>query len=1190
MKLHEYPRPTNDTGIGIHWSPGFAASIGLGKIRDYWIPEMKAMGIKWVKIPNHDGAKEFTELLLAEGFMPIVRIYRGRSNPGRMTLRDLVEVDTLTRIGVHYIEFNNEPDQDAEWKGGRVPANAIDIVVEDVVADLEALLERGAMPAIPAVSGGSSWDIIGKIVEKGRKDLLDGPIWQAIHNFSRNRPLDYPYDIGNQEGTPYTDRFYRTVSDERPGFDPWHGRPLYAINQLRAEHANPRATIADDHACWLAYQHFNQRHQHHLGRSIPILATENGYLISENTDPRYPATTPNLHMAQTLEACRIMMGSSERFKAAPDYYFCSAFSVIANQQLGSQANWYENRAWYSERWFDGALPIVQALRSEPKVLRRWQGDEQGDLATIKGSVRQADEHPIDAPRTDTPRTVVLDQQGNEIARVLVDTSNRYSFPNVKVGPYTVRIEGTDLIESVTVAKGQRELRLDLDLSTLEQGSARSVLVGKVRGGSGSVVMLLRVGDGEEWVTMAEESGEFRFMDLPAGTYNVRVYPRGSRVQNFTLDGENERELSLAKEGWGHTIDYIDTSDGEPTTKSALPTLKRPKLRCAVQGYKGLSVQATTDGWRSNVETTGSDPAFGEFACELDLSTHHQQSPTEEYTLQVDGIVDAAGTPIEVEADVQLMPGKIPFVTFSYYDENGPQTASDSVISGTVRGDFLNKDVEGVSAPHAVGSFPDVAWPVVILRDGQGREQRQRASESGSYSFGGLSAGLYSIFLEAVPANGSHAASGAAVEKADAVQTKHAMRSDLALDGTNRLTVDLAMPIISQSSTNGIHNKHNASDQKSTVNRSIVAGVVPGAIGATARLIDTLGNEYVRIVGNDERVRFSGLGAGIYTLTVDGGFEEENIVVDERHGCEVFFTPLSSQWVAEVSATGSMPGFSAVRVEVVGKKGLPVYLSKADWDGMNGESGSRPDLGEFALEFSPLEPGYYIIEPDGLDVRADVHLTGLEAVWVSFREKNLPSNPNVVLPLTTEVNQPFESTSAFVDQYAPARPIGAKEKAKEKAEAEAEGVADDEATWGSIRVPDVTGPLSEEDDVRDGDDSHVGSEEEPSSYEALDAPAVSPQLQPLPEPQDEPHQYLYIGSRIDWSTAEFSDWMVSVLRYVALAQPEIGSDRAAAARADEVIILGEVDTSFVDALVNDGIHVARVTERLIEAFKQLYEGE
>ena len=103
MDLHEYPRPANDTGLGIHWTVGFASTIGMGKIRDFWIPELKAMGVKWVKIFNHDGAIDFAELLLAEGFMPIVRIHRPSPYPRVFDIREIVHIDALIRAGVRYL-------------------------------------------------------------------------------------------------------------------------------------------------------------------------------------------------------------------------------------------------------------------------------------------------------------------------------------------------------------------------------------------------------------------------------------------------------------------------------------------------------------------------------------------------------------------------------------------------------------------------------------------------------------------------------------------------------------------------------------------------------------------------------------------------------------------------------------------------------------------------------------------------------------------------------------------------------------------------------------------------------------------------------------------------------------------------------------------------------------------------------
>ena len=532
MELYEYPRPANDTGIGVHWSTGYATAIGMRKIREFWLPEIKALGVKWVKIYNHDGALDFTELLLAEGLMPVVRIYRPSPNPSRLDVKEVVQIDAFLRAGVRYFEFNSEPDRDAEWKGGRMPANAINLVVENTIANLEIILERGGMPAVPAVSNGSRWDLVGKIVAAGRKDLFAGPVWQAVHNYAGNRPLDYPYDIGNQERAAYTYRFYQTIEEEAWGENAWRGRSLEEVNRLRRDRSNPGATIMDDPACWLAYEYFDALNRKHLGASLPILSTECGYLISEDTDPRYPATSPDLHMAQTLEACRVMMGVSQRFAPAPDYYFCTAFWLLANAQLGSTSSWWETHAWYSDRWENGLLPIVYALKAEPKVARQWQAEVAEELITLHGMVVQAGDY----------RTIILEKNGQEKARTSLDVNSEYQFAALGPGSYLLRIPGTAIEETVELTAGQQELIVNFDLTPARPTMNQSRIEGRVRGGSGAVLLLVRASDGEEWVTMARNDGTFRFVDLPPGVYSLRVSPEGSRIDRLILDGLNQRQV------------------------------------------------------------------------------------------------------------------------------------------------------------------------------------------------------------------------------------------------------------------------------------------------------------------------------------------------------------------------------------------------------------------------------------------------------------------------------------------------------------------------------------------------------------------------------------------------------------------------------------------------------------------------
>ena len=937
MDLHEYPRPVNDTGIGVHWTVGFASTIGMGKIRDFWIPELKAMGVKWVKIFNHDGAIDFAELLLAEGLMPIVRIYRSSPYPSALDLREVVHVDALIRAGVRYFEFNPEPDQDTEWKGGRVPANAIDLAVENIIANLDTILERGGMPAIPAVANGSRWDLVGKIVARGRKDIFNGPVWHAIHNYSRNRPLDYPYDIGNQEGASYTQRFYQTLEGETWGEDAWRGRALHEVNKLRLERCNPGATIMDDNACWLAYEFIDARNRRHLGRSIPLLSTECGYLVGEDGDARYPATTPDLHMAQTLEACRVMMGTSSRFQAAPDYYFCSAFWLLGNAVLGSPSNWCENHAWYSDRWGGKALPIVRALRAEPKAVRRWQEDVPvGARTVLHGTVFHAGDR----------RTLTLEKGGVEVARATLDANSRYVIPDLLPGNYSLRVEGTAIEQPVSLTPGQESAAVNLDLAEIFALSG-STLTGKVRGGAGAVVLLLRTSDGEEWVTMVKDEGNFKFVDLPPGFYNVRVQGEGSHISGVMLDGKNVREVELAVAGWGHTVHNIETTGA-----------RGPSIRCRVENKIGVTVRAHNGDWHSDPIQTGSAPEIGPDGCEIPVVEPGY------YIVEALGLTDMLGQPVKLEAHVNVDRRSVPLVEFVYSDlEYLPTDLRNSAIRGRVIG----------------GCTPERRLQV-RLTDEQANRFELPVSAECTFAFEGLGAGQYTVEL---------------VGFADT-----ASRSDIALDGKNTVAIELLVPVEDTFSASAIRRR--ASNPTGT---SVIAGSAPASAGRMAKLTDSVGNEMRQAVNQDNTFRFDSLVGGVYLLAIEGGYEQGGIVVDGESGMEIVFQTLTSSWEAKVSPAGSMPGFSVVRVEVEGMRGLPVYIWKEDWEGMMRRTGSKPEYGESAAEFSPLGPGHYMIEPEGIGIWVDVELTGLEVVWIDFRRKSVPTSPNLVQPLSRQAMLP-----------------------------------------------------------------------------------------------------------------------------------------------------------------------------------------
>jgi len=1076
MELHEYPRPANDTGIGVHWTTGYATAIGMRQIRDFWIPELRALGVKWIKIYNHDGALNFAELLLAEGFMPIIRIYRPAPNPSRLDVKDVVQIDAFLRVGVRYFEFNSEPDRDAEWKGGRMPANGINLVVENTIANLEIILERGGMPAVPAVANGSRWDLVGKIVAFGRKDLFAGPVWQAVHNYARNRPLDYPYDIGNQEGAAYTYRFYQALNEEEWSENAWRGRALDEINRLRHDRSNPGATIMDDPACWLAYEYFDTLNRKHLGYSIPLLSTECGYLVGEDVDPRYPATTPDLHMAQTLEACRVMMGTSQRFAPAPDYYFCTAFWLIANAQLGSTSSWWETHAWYSERWSGGALPTTLALKAEPKVARRSQAAAAQELVTLYGTVAHAGPH----------RTLCLERNGEEMARTTLDDHSSYSFPELAPGAYQLTILGTTITQQVELVAGQQELLINFDLTPATAPVNKSRIEGKVRGGSGAVLLLVRSSDGEEWVTMARDDGTFRFVDLPAGEYSLRVNPEGSRIERIVLDGINQRQVELAVAGWGYTI-----LDGPPQAKLN-------SLYCVVEGYRQLPVQLHAGTWSSEVSYTGSAPEAGTFACEFtDLEPGH-------YIVAVDNALDEEGRQTQLEARVQIDRKRTPLVEFIFTDLQQQPQAQQASIVGRIIGGVAERG-------RRVG-----------LLDSMGQRQEQVVDYHGTFAFDQLAAGLYTVVLIG--------------------QESVVNQSDIALDGTNEVRIELRVPVM------------RAAELQTIRTASVIVASVPQGSGRLAQLVDTVGNAQQQYVDGDGHVSFDQLPAGSYTLTVEGGYQQAELVLDGENGLEIFFAELSLSWEAEVSHAGPMPGYSVIRVEVEGMAQLPVHIWKDDWEGMMRRTGTKPEYGPYVLEFSPLGAGRYMVEPEGLGLWTDVALTGLEAVWIHFRKRTLPLGDHRV--------QPFHAQAAPLSIPA------------------ATSIATEDET--PLATPPLLPPPPTVEEVQP-------LPSPATTVTALASAAETPAAQPArPTPSSEVPSaptpaavYLFV-----YAPPSRVDDLMALLRFVDLTHPQIGRDRWAAFEAEEVILIASKEhapelTEFMRALTAADIKSTLLTENLAQ---------
>ncbi|MBW7884153.1 MAG: hypothetical protein H3C34_16225, partial [Caldilineaceae bacterium] len=617
--------------------------------------------------------------------------------------------------------------------------------------------------------------------------------------------------------------------------------------------------------------------------------------------------------------------TSQRFKHAPDYYFCSAVWLLANEKLGSTSTWWEGHAWYSERWPGGSLPIVRALRGEPKR-SRLPSEVVAPRIALRGTVAHGG----------SERQLIAEQDGVEVARTMLDEDGYFELADLSPGRYVLHLANTALRETIELRPDQQEVVVRLALAPPVEVISRSVVTGTVHGGAGAVIMLVQKASGEEWVTMAKDDGGYRFIDLPPGEYSLRVHPAGTQFDSIVLDGRNTIEADLALAGWGYTV------------RSAGSPLKAGAIVVTTPGYKGLHVQVHGQDWASDPVETGTAPDYGDEACLI--------TPLDEghYIVTVNDAPEADGRQVQLEARAFVDKRSFPLIEFVYTDLEAKETPHASAVVGRVLGRRSGEPVR------------------VILVDDQAQRTEQTADAEGRFAFQDLQPGRYAVAIAGFEASTTEA--------------------DIALDGRNEVRVELTLPAEGARPAPSIVEKGAA---------SVIAGIAPDAAGRQARLVDAVGNEQQQAVDAAGRVCFDRLPAGSYSLFIDGGYVENKITVDGLSSSEIHFAPLVTVWEASTVQAGSMPGFSVLRVEVEGMASLPVRVvrSTGDTDEAPQEWTANtlavPERGAFVAEFKPLGPGLYLVEPEGLGVHTTVELSGLEAVWVTFRRRSQPVHANVV---------------------------------------------------------------------------------------------------------------------------------------------------------------------------------------------------
>ena len=344
MSLTDFPRPANLSCRGIHWSA--TVFHPTGSSLEWWIKELLDMNIRWVKLLDDGGgsSKHVCQKLLDQDIIPIVRMYRPRPNPGRLSASDKQTISKLVALGVRYFECNNEPNlpvewQEGEWQSGGRP----EVVLQHWLHDAKAIIGLGGLPAFPALaqsahhgeSGSIPWYInaFNWLDEHAHADALnvfDSGAWIAVHDATLNHcykgddgvwHFEYPYD------------------------------PICQADQ-------PGKTIMDDDNSLIGHRVPAQLLQEHFGLQVPVISTEGGVFAPkagwQEWDTRYPGYNYEGHAERTVAMFEWLRANAE------DYFFAMCPWLIANERMG-----HVNPAWTEDAWYrmDSDLPVISALKA-----------------------------------------------------------------------------------------------------------------------------------------------------------------------------------------------------------------------------------------------------------------------------------------------------------------------------------------------------------------------------------------------------------------------------------------------------------------------------------------------------------------------------------------------------------------------------------------------------------------------------------------------------------------------------------------------------------------------------------------------------------------------------------------------------------------------------------------------------------